>query len=1353
MRKKLLGLVLLACAAHAATTLTGVFYAPQGGLATGTLVLTPPTGATLLVSCGGISGGVTPGPSGPINVTVTAGVISGTLTVTGNDCLAPANTVYLVQYTDGPTGAVWNAQWYIFGSTFSVTNQAVALPGVAVLNPNGNQTINQPAGTSLVENYLKVTRAFLPPQYTMAEATYAAVAPGDIVVFTDATVLGSCVSAGGGTNRSLCRWTGSAWESLGGGAGGGGSATWGAIIGTLSNQADLQAALNAKVATTVTVNGHALSSNVVVSASDLTTGTLPHAQLPALVSGDIPNNAANTTGTAAALGATPTLCSTGQAPTGVLANGNATGCAAIGGAGLTGITNNGDGSLNTTVAVTWAAANAPTYNAGGTTTCNFALSNVCAVSPVTSGTTLNFTGGHGTGLYLLRTIQGGTPVSLPYTFGSGILGGQQPDGNANRYTEQVFSYDGTSYRGAQAYCPLCTYSQVTTNTAPTGNPPSGYLYTWLDPTTLLSSQRDSAGNIKGMVKGIPNPSDSNCVLYVDVNGVQQRGACGGGSGFGGVISKTTNYTAQVGDANHLVVFNGSSLTYTLPSPLSSTWAVGVLNLNSTPLSVSAGAFTLNGVLVAITLNQYQLAWIFTDGSVYYGNYQESASNFTSTGATIDITQNGQQVNLEVDSASQCASVICLNITAQSTPAGKTISFPPSASLPSIRIPPSAIPTTRNSGLVGALNIDGAGGFDWLANSSFYQIFLPNTITADRTVLLPDANSNTVQGIANPSDTNVINYIDAAGVQHRIAQTGAGGITALTGDVTATGPGSVAATIATGAVVNAKLATNLGKFGNNLHAQCDALSYGAAGDNTTEDLLALENMIADGCSDVYLPNTTSNKYKIVNQPFIVGPGTTIHGAGGIGSGSDSGPGLECYSTGNCVSVSASTQGKGLSGGTVTGTAGQTCTATFSAGTATVTLTQNNTNALSNLSAFMSTTFSTGVTKTTATLTSGSATCSGTGTFLITLGARDVRFKDIEIGDNYGSRTNANGDGLTIDGTGDAAIFDIDHVYVNGFANAVTVHETIDSSITGGRFLNAKNFGLFISTTSTSLNVRSTIFDGDIGGCVWISALSYSGFYNTGCDNAGGAGGSTATDGYVMDSSARPTAVGFYNTGCEAGTAPTRHCYVIEGQSHVLMGVSGYVKDTATYSTIYLDNVAQIKIDAPQTKNGSYGIVYTGGGLATTFAGYPIVTLTGWGNCTAGSNMSGITAGQPCAQYELNDPTNVVVRPGVVGLLAGTSHTVLNLSETYVCTAACTVTPLPPMTITGQAAQLCVQNDMNVSGGITLAALTGISYEVQAQTSYKSAATSLVSTGAVGDQICIVGRDSTHYNIWSIHGTFN
>jgi hypothetical protein len=83
------------------------------------------------------------------------------------------------------------------------------------------------------------------------------------------------------------------------------------------------------VPTSTQVNGNALTGNIQVSASQITTGTLPHAQLPALISSDIPNNAANTSGqsgTALVLAATPSICTSGQAAQGVLANGNATGC-------------------------------------------------------------------------------------------------------------------------------------------------------------------------------------------------------------------------------------------------------------------------------------------------------------------------------------------------------------------------------------------------------------------------------------------------------------------------------------------------------------------------------------------------------------------------------------------------------------------------------------------------------------------------------------------------------------------------------------------------------------------------------------------------------------------------------------------------------------------------------------------------------------------------------------------------------------------------------------------------------------------------------------------------------------------
>lgn len=93
-----------------------------------------------------------------------------------------------------------------------------------------------------------------------------------------------------------------------------------------SQVTNLTTDLGNRVLTSTTVNGHALSSNIVVSASDLTTGTLPHAQLPTLLSGDIPNNAANTSGnagTATVLAATPSQCTSGNAATGIAASGNA----------------------------------------------------------------------------------------------------------------------------------------------------------------------------------------------------------------------------------------------------------------------------------------------------------------------------------------------------------------------------------------------------------------------------------------------------------------------------------------------------------------------------------------------------------------------------------------------------------------------------------------------------------------------------------------------------------------------------------------------------------------------------------------------------------------------------------------------------------------------------------------------------------------------------------------------------------------------------------------------------------------------------------------------------------------------
>jgi hypothetical protein len=188
-----------------------------------------------------------------------------------------------------------------------------------------------------------------------------------------------------------------------------------------------------------------------------------------------------------------------------------------------------------------------------------------------------------------------------------------------------------------------------------------------------------------------------------------------------------------------------------------------------------------------------------------------------------------------------------------------------------------------------------------------------------------------------------------------------------------------------------------------------------------------------------------------------------------------------------------------------------------------------------------------------------------------------------------------------------------------------------------------------------------------------------------------------------------------------------------------------------------NTVQVKIMGYRS-----GVRASGGGTITG----PVTTMVGliptWANTTGTALGPGLGVSSGCGSAgqvvtsggSFAVPTNTISPNcmSAVRTLAGTTRTVGAQSEIFICTGACSVTPLA-LTAGQAGTQLCVQNDDNVATIITLAAIATMAYENTSRTSYKAVNTPLASSGAVGDQICIVGRDSGHYNVFSFVGTWN
>lgn len=101
-------------------------------------------------------------------------------------------------------------------------------------------------------------------------------------------------------------------------------------------------------------------------------------------------------------------------------------------------------AVTASAANTWGAPSTPTFNAGGTTTCDWSVSNSCIVTATGSGTTIALTNPRGGGPYFLGLCND-TSIRT-WTLPSSLKQSTSPAvASACTYTE--YFYDGTNYQG------------------------------------------------------------------------------------------------------------------------------------------------------------------------------------------------------------------------------------------------------------------------------------------------------------------------------------------------------------------------------------------------------------------------------------------------------------------------------------------------------------------------------------------------------------------------------------------------------------------------------------------------------------------------------------------------------------------------------------------------------------------------------------------------------------------------------------------------------------------------------------------------------------------------------------------